>query len=79
MKIDMWWNEWLFELRMMHDEEFFLTHNEGNFQTNFESAMEWKSYSHDDAPEWIWWPENHEAVVDKIKELASLYIDENIG
>lgn len=78
MKIKMWWNERLFELAMMHDVELFLAHNEANFQSSFESAMEWKSYSHDDAPERIWWEDNHESVVDTIKELAGFYIDENI-
>lgn len=70
--------ERLFEPAMMSDVELFLTHNDHNFQLDYESAMEWKSFDPCDT-EWIWSEDNHENVVDTIKELAGFYIDENIG
>lgn len=69
-----------FETKMMSDVELFLANNESNFAIDFEEANEWVSTNNSDtASERTRWEDNHENVVETIKELACLYIDKNIG
>lgn len=69
-----------FEPIMMSDKDFFLEINDHNFQKDFESANKNINSSDPDmVTEWVYWLDNHDNVINTIKQLASLYIDENIG